>query len=323
MARGKQTCKILKEIRRQIAEANDIEFVTSECRYKGDCLGTCPKCEAEVRYLEQQLRSRQLAGKLVNLAGISAGAIAMLAPLAVQSQIPDTSFTKDCVATQEFADTVIVTDTIIVKGVVLDGDTLQDGTISREPMVGAVIINPRTRIGTSTDIDGNFQIKVCKGDTLEISYIGYKKQSVIVLDDDDAPLEIMLNSDDSLILGELAAVSVGAISAYYDRDNMLDLYIVDENKKPLPYDSVTIKRVYFDEDGEEDSDYLDPVWIEEKGVFRFYWNEDSDFQDDDGKPLKEAILRIEVDGYDNPKTIKVKYPKRNTKKTIKFKHDKK
>ena len=35
MARGKQTCKILKEIRRQIAEANGIEFVTSECRYKG------------------------------------------------------------------------------------------------------------------------------------------------------------------------------------------------------------------------------------------------------------------------------------------------
>jgi len=76
MARGKQTCKILKEIRRRIAEANDIEFVTSECRYKGDCLGTCPKCEAEVRYLEQQLRSRQLMGKAVVLAGLSAGMIA-------------------------------------------------------------------------------------------------------------------------------------------------------------------------------------------------------------------------------------------------------
>ncbi len=63
MARGKQTCKILKEIRRQIAEANSIEFVTSECRLKGDCLGTCPKCEAEVRYLEQQLRARSLTGK--------------------------------------------------------------------------------------------------------------------------------------------------------------------------------------------------------------------------------------------------------------------
>ena len=77
MARGKQTCKILKEIRRQIAEANGIEFATSECRYKSDCLGTCPKCEAEVRYLEQQLRARSLAGKAIALAGISAGMILM------------------------------------------------------------------------------------------------------------------------------------------------------------------------------------------------------------------------------------------------------
>lgn len=75
MARGKQTCKILKEIRRQIADANGIEFVTSECRYKGDCLGTCPKCEAEVRYLEQQLCSRQRMGKAIALAGISVGMI--------------------------------------------------------------------------------------------------------------------------------------------------------------------------------------------------------------------------------------------------------
>ena len=29
MKRGKQTCKILKYIRRQIAESNDIEFITS------------------------------------------------------------------------------------------------------------------------------------------------------------------------------------------------------------------------------------------------------------------------------------------------------
>ena len=60
MKRGKQTCKILKDIRRQIAEANDIEFITSECQYQGDCLGTCPKCEAEVRYLEQQLERKRM-----------------------------------------------------------------------------------------------------------------------------------------------------------------------------------------------------------------------------------------------------------------------
>ena len=73
MAKGKKICKILKEIRRQIAEANDIEYVVEECQYKGDCLGTCPKCEAEVRYLEQQLHQRQLLGKAVVLAGVSVG----------------------------------------------------------------------------------------------------------------------------------------------------------------------------------------------------------------------------------------------------------
>ena len=77
MARGRQTCKILKEIRRQIAEANGIEFATSECRFKGDCLGTCPKCEAEVRYLEEELCRRSSVGKAVVLAGISAGMIFM------------------------------------------------------------------------------------------------------------------------------------------------------------------------------------------------------------------------------------------------------
>ena len=77
MKRGKQTCKILKEIRRQIAEANDIEFITSECQYQGDCLGTCPKCEAEVRYLEQQLERKQVSGKAITVLGISAGLIAM------------------------------------------------------------------------------------------------------------------------------------------------------------------------------------------------------------------------------------------------------
>lgn len=92
MARGKQTCKILKEIRRQIAEANDIEFVTSECRYKGDCLGTCPKCEAEVRYLEQQLRARQLMGKAVVLAGLSAGMIAFSGCGSSSNQKSDDSY---------------------------------------------------------------------------------------------------------------------------------------------------------------------------------------------------------------------------------------
>ena len=73
MAKGKQTCKILKEIRKQIAAENDINLVIEECTYQGDCLGTCPKCEAEVRYLERELEKRQRMGKAAVFAGMAVG----------------------------------------------------------------------------------------------------------------------------------------------------------------------------------------------------------------------------------------------------------
>lgn len=100
MARGKRTCRILKEIRRQIAEANDIEFVTSECKFQGDCLGTCPKCEAEVRYLEEQLERRRMLGKAVLLAGISmnvltSNAMTAVAPTADYQRVDTTILNND------------------------------------------------------------------------------------------------------------------------------------------------------------------------------------------------------------------------------------
>ena len=73
MAKGKQTCKILKEIRKQIAAENDIQLVIEECTYQGDCLGTCPKCEAEVHYLERELEKRQRLGKAAIFAGMTLG----------------------------------------------------------------------------------------------------------------------------------------------------------------------------------------------------------------------------------------------------------
>lgn len=70
---GKQKCKILKQIRQQIAEANDINLLVEECTHKGNCRGTCPRCEWEVRVLERELEKRRQSGKKVALAGISAG----------------------------------------------------------------------------------------------------------------------------------------------------------------------------------------------------------------------------------------------------------
>lgn len=73
---GKKKCKILKEIRAQIAEANDIAYVVEECEHKGNCRGTCPRCEQEVLYLEQELEKRRQLGKKVAVAGV-AGTLAV------------------------------------------------------------------------------------------------------------------------------------------------------------------------------------------------------------------------------------------------------
>ena len=75
---GKKKCKILREIRQKIADENDIPFVTEECRFKGDCKGTCPRCEAELRYLEQQLEKRRALGKKVTVSALALGMAASL-----------------------------------------------------------------------------------------------------------------------------------------------------------------------------------------------------------------------------------------------------
>lgn len=88
MERGKEICKALKEIRRQIALNNDIEFVTSECKHQGSCRGTCPKCEEEVRYLEEQLTARKRLGKATRIVGLSIG-LATIAPVLFTACDPD------------------------------------------------------------------------------------------------------------------------------------------------------------------------------------------------------------------------------------------
>ena len=73
--KGKEKCRILKEIRQKIADENGIEYITSECKHKGECRGTCPKCESEVRFLERELAKRQSIGKRIALAGIAASLV--------------------------------------------------------------------------------------------------------------------------------------------------------------------------------------------------------------------------------------------------------
>ena len=71
--RGKEVCRTLKEIRAEIARQNDIPWETKECGFEGECRGTCPRCEAEVRQLEEALAKRRRQRRRVTLRGIAAG----------------------------------------------------------------------------------------------------------------------------------------------------------------------------------------------------------------------------------------------------------
>lgn len=71
MKPGKKICETLKAIRSDIASANEIDYTPTPCDHEGDCAGTCPACESEMRWIERQLRVRQALGKAVTIAGVS------------------------------------------------------------------------------------------------------------------------------------------------------------------------------------------------------------------------------------------------------------
>ena len=100
MKHGKYICNALKAIRLDIARANGIEYAPKACRHQGDCAGTCPACESEMRYLEREIARKRSIGKAALVAGVSL-ALSSLSAMAAdipssdsyscQSQVCDTT----------------------------------------------------------------------------------------------------------------------------------------------------------------------------------------------------------------------------------------
>lgn len=59
---GKDKCEFLREIRKNMAEANGIPYEPRECTYEGDCTGTCPYCEKEAADLLAALKEKERQG---------------------------------------------------------------------------------------------------------------------------------------------------------------------------------------------------------------------------------------------------------------------
>ena len=205
MVKGKSTCKLLKDIRQQIADANGISYQPIECHHKGDCAGTCPACEEEIRYLEGELKARKGNGFGMKVAGIAAGICATVMPMtaAAQAVKPDSTANSPVQTTKKAPIKVVdLSDScaspVVVRGMVIDEE-------NKEPVIGAGVFIDGTNKGIATDIDGQFALKVPSATSLVISYIGYEKQKVrvssLLRSENNV---IILKTDGNLLLGDLA-----------------------------------------------------------------------------------------------------------------------
>ena len=199
MIKGKSTCKLLKSIRQQIADANGISYQPKECHHKGDCVGTCPACEEEIRYLERELKVRKGNGFGMKVAGIAAGICATVMPMtaAAQGVKPD-STANPPVHTAKKGDVKVVdlsdgcASPVVVRGMVIGSD-------DKEPLTGASVVIDGTNKGVATNIDGLFALKLPSDTSLVISYIGCKDKKVRV--------SSLLHSDDNVIVLEVSDLS--------------------------------------------------------------------------------------------------------------------
>ena len=223
MVKGKSTCKLLKDIRQQIADANGISYQPKECHYKGDCAGTCPVCEEEIRYLERELKARKGNGFGMKVAGIAAGICATVMPMTAAAQgVKSDSTANRPVNTAKKGDVKVVhlsdscASPVVVRGMVIGSD-------DKEPVIGASVVIDGTKKGVVTNIDGQFALKLSPDTSLVISYIGYKTKKVHV--------SSLLHSDNNVIVLE------------EDREAMLD-GIVAIATLPTSKDDVYGHRTY-------------------------------------------------------------------------------
>ena len=199
MAKGKSTCKLLKSIRQQIADANGISYRPKECQHKGDCTGTCPACEEEIRYLERELKARKGNGFGMKVAGIAAGICATVMPMTAAAQaVKSDSTANPPVQTTKKAPIKVVdlsdscASPVVVRGMVIDEE-------NKEPVIGAAVFIDGTNKGIATDIDGQFALKVPSDTSLVISSIGYYTKKVRV--------SSLLSSDNNVIMLEKQAMT--------------------------------------------------------------------------------------------------------------------
>lgn len=246
MTRGKNICNELKAVRRSIAAENGIPLEVPECTYKGECRGTCPRCEAEVRYLENALADRLRIGKVATVAGLALG-LSVTANQA-QAQTPvDTLPNQPNKNVQQMG---------FIKGMVRNVKTHEP-----EPFASVVIYKDSVQYAAAvTDFDGVFRFLVPPGSyDLSLRIFGFetvirrgihvKSTGFTVVDIEAFPIKM---PGDPVEVREVPVIQVGGIESGHkltkeDIENMpsnsLDSQYNDPNPAYFPHENLEIEGV--------------------------------------------------------------------------------
>lgn len=205
MDKGRTICKVLKDVRQKIANENGISYHPEECHHKGECTGTCPGCEKEIRYLEEQLKNKQHSGLGFKVAGIAAGVCVTVLPMAAMVQT-ESKISPDFKAKTIKNDSIRAVDltnghldAVLLRGKVFD-------TKTKEPIIGAVVGSQDTKKGDVTDIEGDYAVKALPTDTLEVRGVGYYKKSVTVKELLDKKNNDIYITEDSSMMNEIVVL---------------------------------------------------------------------------------------------------------------------
>jgi len=149
---GKIICRELKAVRRCIAAENGVELNIPPCTYQGECSGSCPRCEAEMRHLEEALAQRIRVGKVATVAGV----VMALSSVSVQAQNNQSGQRSDkdsgAVKLERIENTLkpmtVASDTYSTRGEMFGYETRYDVVMVNSPAdIKPILRNRRLRRG--------------------------------------------------------------------------------------------------------------------------------------------------------------------------------
>ena len=231
---GKLTCETLKKVRKQIADANGIPYEPAVCTHKGNCPGTCPACEAEVRYIERELTARKNEKKHLHIVGVAkdllpsyesmakhAAAVAIAAATSLSAMPTEVCAKKSSIATTEQVGKIVT-----VKGRVKD----ESGGLP-----GALVTVKGTDKRVEADDNGDFEIEAPIGSVLVVEFLGFEPEEIVVTKK-KKKLQVKLGT------AEADEIMGCAVSSYrFTRPNIpliFDYYMLETESREVSADRV-------------------------------------------------------------------------------------